>query len=327
MRKNFVVAVTGGTGTLGKNLIPKLKDKGYRVRCLVRGGSDRSFLSKYADEFIIGDLRKPEILVSLINGVTRCFHLAAQVSDVGQEKVFEAVNVDGTKNICDAIIRFNPMCKLIYASSISVLNVDENNPKKSTKYAISKFKAEQIVWDYIKHKNLIATIIYSGLIYGPHDLRLVPSIIKYLKSGKLFYIKGGETLAPLIYVDDLCNLFITASEEDCANGNSYISVKGLDIGMHDFINMLADRIGHPHPRYTLPKKPLMFSAIFLERIFDVFRIKRKPPLTMRVVDLLSLRWALDNSKAWEDFRWKPETRVNEGLEHTFNWYKENGIIF
>lgn len=321
------VAVTGGTGTLGKNLIPKLKDKGYRIRCLVREGSDRSFLSKYSDKLVTGDLTKPETLVPFISGITRCFHLAAQVSDVRSNKIFDAVNVEGTKNICNTILRVNPMCKLIYASSISVLNVDKDNPKKSTKYAISKFKAEQIVWDCMKHKNLIATIIYVGLIYDPHDLRLVPSIIKYLKSGRLFYIKGGETLAPLIYVDDLCNLFIKVSEEDCTNGNSYISVKGLDIGMRDFINMLADRVGCPHPRYTLPKKSLMAMAVFLEEIFDIIKIKRKPPLTRRIVDLLSLRWTLDNSKAWEDIGWKPEIEINQGLDRTFNWYKENGIIF
>ncbi|MBI3600091.1 MAG: NAD-dependent epimerase/dehydratase family protein [Nitrospinae bacterium] len=321
------VAITGGTGTLGRNLISKLKDKGYWIRCMVRERSERSFILKYCDELIIGDLTKLETLVPFISGVTQCFHLAAQVSDTVSKDLFEAVNVEGAKNIVDTILSVNPMCKLIYASSISALNVDKNNFRKSTMYAISKFKADQIVWDYIKHKNLIATIIYAGLIYGPHDLRLVPSIIKYLKSGRLFYIKGGETLAPLIYVDDLCNLFIKVSEEDRTNGNSYISVRGLDIGMHDFINMLADRVGCPRPRYTLPKKSLMSMAVFLEEIFNIFRIKRNPPLTRRTVDLLSLRWTLDNSKAWEDMGWEPKIGVNQGLDQTFNWYKENGIIF
>lgn len=320
------VAVTGGTGMLGINLIKKLIKKDYEVLCLVRKESNKEFLEDCKVKLIVGDLTQPETLIPLVREAQRCFHLAAQVADVGPSEIFDKVNVDGTRNLCETILQYNPSCKLIYASTIVVFNFDLKKKRESTNYAISKYKAEKVVWDYIQNKNLIGTIIYPGMIYGPYDMRFIPSFIKYLKAKKVVYITGGESLAPLIYVDDLCDLFIKASEQDCANGRSYISIKGLDIGMHDFINMIADKTGYPRPKYTIPRSVMMILAIFLESIYNLFKIKTRPPLTKRMVDVLSIHGNFDTSKSWEELEWAPKTKIEEGLELTFKWYEEQKVL-
>lgn len=320
------IAVTGSSGMLGKNLVEKLVKNNYEVICLVRKNSNKEFLEKLGVKLIIGDITQPKTLIPLIKEAERCFHLASWMADFGPIELFNKVNVGGTRNICETIFQYNPSCKLIYASTIAVFNVDLRKKRKSTNYAISKYEAEQVVWDYIRNKNLIGIIIYPGMIYGSHDMRFIPSLIKYLKAKKVVYITGGESLAPLIYVDDLCDLFIKASENDCANGKNYISVEGLDIGIHDFINMIADKIGCPRPKYTIPKNFALTCTIILEFIYSLFKIKSPPPLTKRMVDVLSIHCRLSNNRAWEELKWKPRTSIQEGLELTFNWYKENKVL-
>lgn len=320
------VAVTGGSGILGANLVERLVKSNYEVVCLVRRNSNKEFLEKLGVRLIVGDITQPQTLIPLIKEVKRCFHLASWVADFGPIEIFDRVNVEGTRNLCEIILQYNSSCKLIYSSTIAVFNVDLKKKWRSTAYAISKYKAEKVVWDYIQNKNLIGTIIYPGMIYGPHDMRFIPSLIKYLKAKKVVYITGGESRAPLIYVDDLCDLFIRASEQDCANGKAYISVKGLDIGMHDFINMIADRIGCPRPKYIVPKNFALTVAIILESIYRLFKVKNRPPLTKRMVDVLSIHCELNNDKVWEELKWKPKTSIQKGLELTFKWYKEQKLL-
>ncbi len=61
-----VVLVAGATGGVGKRVVRKLIDKGYKVRCLVRDiNKARSIIDDKAD-LVVADITKPETLNSLL---------------------------------------------------------------------------------------------------------------------------------------------------------------------------------------------------------------------------------------------------------------------
>ncbi|MBD2777438.1 CIA30 family protein [Iningainema tapete] len=63
-----VILVAGATGGLGKRVVKRLVEQGYRVRCLVRDiDKARSILGNNID-LVVGDITKPETLTSLALG-------------------------------------------------------------------------------------------------------------------------------------------------------------------------------------------------------------------------------------------------------------------
>ncbi len=76
MLNSKLILVTGATGYVGGRLVPRLLEKGYRVRCLVRDPQrleGRSWLPRV--EVIGGDARKPGVLADALAGVSTAYYL------------------------------------------------------------------------------------------------------------------------------------------------------------------------------------------------------------------------------------------------------------
>jgi len=76
MTDSKMVLVTGATGYVGGRLVPRLLEKGYRVRCLVRDPSrleGRAWLKHV--EVVQGDALYPETLVQAMQDVSIAYYL------------------------------------------------------------------------------------------------------------------------------------------------------------------------------------------------------------------------------------------------------------
>ena len=324
------IGITGSTGGLGRRLTEILIERGYSVKLLVRKTSKIENLPKGNIELVYGDITDLNSLKDFIKDIDICFHLAAQVDFTTKEKFF-AINVQGTDNICRSILSHNPKCRLIYSSTISVLRVLPYFKMRSSVYGVSKYYAEQLVMKYINKDSLKATIIYPGLMFGYYDRNVIPLIIKNLQKDNVKLVKGGETLAPLIYVDDICDLFIKAAMTDISIGKRYISVKGLDIGIHDFIKIIADKMGYKVSSKIYNKKLLFWHSLFLEWYYKLFKKGEKPPFYRTLVNVFSISYK-DYKKVYDDPKkdlgWEQDTsreytekKVNMALE----WLKNNDL--
>ena len=89
--------VTGGTGFVGRRVVRRLLDAGWKVRALVLE-SERNRLPEDANlEPAVGDVTRPETIRGLMNDVDGVFHLAALVEPwVRKPGEFARVNVAGT---------------------------------------------------------------------------------------------------------------------------------------------------------------------------------------------------------------------------------------
>ena len=123
------VLITGGAGFIGSHVASELIKAGYHVRVLdslvtqVHGESPNrpSYLHKEA-EFVLGDVRDPEIVDSAMSGVEAVYHFVALVG-IGQSMYqvaeYTSVNNLGTAVLLERLVK-HPVKKLIVASSMSV---------------------------------------------------------------------------------------------------------------------------------------------------------------------------------------------------------------
>lgn len=320
----MIFGITGSTGVLGRRLTEYMIENGHQVKCLVRTASQSKWFEKLNIPIAYGDICAPESLVDFVKNTDVCIHLAAQVG-FAEKSQYRKVNVGGTRNLCQAIIENNPQCHLINCSTISALKVKPFCRINNSDYAISKYDAEKLIDSYIGEHNLKATTIYPGLIYGPHDTNFVPAVINHLKRGNFFLVSGGEKNAPLIYIDDLCELFLLAATNEIAIGKKYISVKGLNIGIHGFINLIAENLNYPPPKHTIPKPLILPVAVLLDNLYKILKLNKSPKISKRVIDLLSINFRQNYDRATSDLGWRHKTSIEKGLKLTLKWCEEQGF--
>ncbi len=181
--------VTGATGLLGNNLVRLLRERGDRVRALVRATSDPRPLSGLGVDTVLGHLGDSASIQRAIDGVDCVIHAAGDLHIGWQnwDRVRQ-VNVRGTAEVAGAARRAG--IRLVHVSSVDALPaaprdgrpVDESTPdacKVPCTYVVTKREADREVQRAIE-QGLDAVTVHPGFMLGPWDWK--PSSGKMLLS-------------------------------------------------------------------------------------------------------------------------------------------------
>ena len=144
--------VTGGGGFLGSRIAQMLHARGDEV--VVLGRRTYPHHEQVGIRTIHADIRDPESVRRACAGMEIVFHEAAIPGIWGERKVFEEVNMDGTRHVIDAC-RACGVGKLVHTSTPSVVfgeeplcGVDESQPYPArylADYPRTKAAAERMV--------------------------------------------------------------------------------------------------------------------------------------------------------------------------------------
>ena len=108
------------------------------MRALSLGAPDSRLTKLWGNkvDVVRGDVTRPETLAAAVRGVDRVVHLAYLIPPACLEKPDEArkVNVDGTRNMLEAVKAYAPTAKFLFASSLDVFGrtADQPPPRKVT---------------------------------------------------------------------------------------------------------------------------------------------------------------------------------------------------
>jgi uncharacterized protein YbjT (DUF2867 family) len=96
-----LILITGATGYVGGRLIPRLLGQGYRVRALVRGGSERLKGREWRNDIdiVVGDVLQPEGLDSIMHDVEIAYYLVHRMRDTSE---FSQRDIQAAQNFANA---------------------------------------------------------------------------------------------------------------------------------------------------------------------------------------------------------------------------------
>lgn len=161
------VLLTGASGLVGSRVLPLLAASGFECRALIRSDVDLPT----GTAAVRGDLADPDSLKAAVEDVDAVVHLAALFRTDDEGAIWRA-NLDGTRNLVDAVRSYAPRARFIMSSTGNVYDADAARPALETDacsptlaYPASKVAAEQIVRD----SGLSWCVLRLPFVYGDGD--------------------------------------------------------------------------------------------------------------------------------------------------------------
>ena len=325
----MVSLVTGAGGLLGHSLANILAQNNKSVRALIRKASDKDLFDLNNIETMIGDLTDQDSLRAAVKGVDVVYHCAATSTDWADWDTYYGGNVDGVKNLLDAVIAESKAIRFVHVSSTDVYGfpvrvVSEEAPMVDVGLPYNKTKiiGENLVQQAYKEHGLPITIIRPGTIYGPRSADFIVEIHEQLKVGMMPLISGGCSSPGLIFVDNVSNAMILAAKSDKTVGKAYNLRDESVQSWKEYTHALAKAFQLPPPRLRLPFTFAFPFAWSMEKLHSVLKLKTKPLLTRHAVYLLSRDASFPIDRAKQDFGFKSEVSFESGIDKSVRWFRE-----
>lgn len=294
------ILVTGALGQIGSELIPALREK-YGSDNVIAVGHHKEPNEEFKNSgpFEMADSRDKGAIRSLIEkyNIDTIFHLVGVLSAVGEKNPDLAwdVNMNSLKNILELSVEYK-IEKLFWPSSIASFGPTtptENTPQKTilepnTMYGVTKVAGELLCQYYfVKYGLDVRSLRYPGIISwktppggGTTDYAVAVYYQALEKDFYDFFVKA-ETILPMMYMDDAVRATIELME-----------VPKEKITIRTSYNLTA----------------LSFSAKELaenvSKHLPNFKFNFTPDERQKIAD--SWPKSIDDSKAREDWGWKPQ---------------------
>jgi oxidoreductase len=323
--------LTGASGFIGGHLAERLHREGHRVRALVRPTSDTAHLDRLGIELAYGDLSDRPSLARAAEGCRYVLHCAAMVSDWGTVEEIRRMNVGGTRALLDAS-RAAGVRRFIHLSSTDVYGypgerVDETYiPKRfSNWYAQTKWEAEAEVRHAQESGGIDCVILRPATVYGPRSREVVGEMARALRGRYMLLVDHGRASAGLTYVENLVDAALRALAHDQAPGQAFNITDGLPVTWRQFLDDLADGLGYPPARLSLPYRVARSLAVSLEQTYRVVRrttgLRMPVLLSRQAVHVLGRPQEFSHAKARSRLGWDPRIDYATGLEATLAWLR------
>lgn len=301
-----LVALTGGTGFVGKATLAALGRAGIGVRALARNVPQE----RGSTEWIAGDLADHMALAQLVAGTEAVIHVAG-LTTAPDGAAFEAANVAGTLAVVKAAAEAG-VPRFVCVSSLAA-----REPSLSA-YGASKERAERLV----AASGLDWTIVRPPGVYGPWDR-------DYLEMFKL----AGRGIVPvpppgrssLIHVQDLAELLVALlPSSEAVTQQTFEPDDGHAGGWshRELARLIGWAVGRRPWVVHLPRGVLTQAS----RADRLVRRSRARLTADRVGYMTHPDWVARPSLHVPAEVWRPRINTRDGLKATARWYRERGWL-
>lgn len=315
------IAVTGGSGFLGTELIRSLLSLGHKVTILDLEPPDASIASNVT--FIQGDITNVALLKSAISGNTLVYHIAAIVPIEKRRRAeLLAVNAGGTRAVLEAAHASGARVVFCSTSSplydrVNHLPVTEKTPQSPAYgYGHSKQAAEVICREY-RAQGVPIAIVRPRMIVGPGRLGLLQILSEWVADGSpIPLIGGGSNRLQLLDVSDLVDFLILL-----LNAPNELFNDDYNIGTNSFTTLKND-IGYVIQKTGSTSKIVAIPPIY-RPLLALCNIIGFTPITFFHLNTIDRDFYFDTTKAERTLGWKPRFSNAEGLLRSYEWYQKN----
>lgn len=204
MSDRRLLAVTGGSGFVGRHLIRQAVGAGFEVRAVVRSEASALLVKSLgAQPAPLGDF-EPAALATALAGVSALAHLA-QIGAERGDATYRAVNVEGTSAMVRAATEAG-VGRIVFFSGLGVARYGMN-PRTTSAYFLSKLEAEVEIY----RSDLEAAVFRPSYILGPGD-GLVTGLLLDMAAGAV-EVPGDGTyrMQPIAVSDAAAAILAVAS--------------------------------------------------------------------------------------------------------------------
>jgi UDP-N-acetyl-alpha-D-quinovosamine dehydrogenase len=311
------VLVTGASGFIGSVLCKHLLQYGLSVRASTRSNSS-STIPSGAETLRITSVDGGTDWSEALGGVDAVVHLAARVhvmheSNDDPHGAFRTVNTEGTNRLA-AMAAGAEVRRIVYVSSIKVNGEQTANspftecdvPSPDDAYAISKWGAEQALWDTARRTGLEIVVVRPPLVYGPSVPGNFNRLLRFIRLGIPLPLGSIQNQRSFLYVENLCDAVRVCLQHPAAAGRTFLLSDGEDISTPELIRLLSHYLGRP-------SKLIPFPPTLLEAVAKVLGVRGEAERLLR-----SLR--VDSSAFRQTLHWNPPYHLREGLRATAEAY-------
>jgi nucleoside-diphosphate-sugar epimerase len=300
------IMVTGASGFVGSALCSELLRRGHAVVAVVRRLGERV----PAVTYIEADLADPASFADGLPQVDCIVHLAGRAHMLDDKAAdplaaFREVNRDASVRLAERALQAG-VKRFLFVSSIGVngnsnsqpFEVDDR-PNPVEPYALSKWEAEQGLWQVQHETDREIVIIRPPLVYGPSAPGSFGSLLRWVASGVPLPLGAINNKRSLVGIDNLVDLIIRCIDHPAAANQVFLAGDGEDLSTTELLRGVAEAMGRPARLIPVPAALLSLGATLLG----------KRAVAQRLLGSLQV----DISKARDLLGWEPPVSVEEGL--------------
>jgi GDP-D-mannose 3',5'-epimerase len=308
------ILVAGAGGFIGGHLVKRLKNEGFWVRGVDIKRHD--FAEPPADEFLLGDLRDPDVVRASVNGIDAVYQLAADMGGAGYIFTGEhdAAVMHNSATINLNMLEFGVRAgvkRFFYSSSACIYpeynQLDPDNPKCSeesaypaapdSEYGWEKLFSERLYGAFMRNHGVPVRVARFHNIFGPEGTwqggrekspaALCRKIAEAPDGGEIEIWGDGKQTRSFLYIDECVDGVRRLMDSDFTGP--------VNVGSEEMvtINRLAELI--------------------MEIAGKKLSIKHIPgPLGVRGRNS-------DNHLIREKLGWAPSQSLKDGLTLTYSW--------
>lgn len=321
--------VTGATGFVGSHVAESLRARGDAVRALAREGADTALPEKLGVTLVRGDVTDADAVRRAVEGCDVVIHCAAKVGDWGHVDEYRKVNVEGLRNLLEAV-KGRPLHRFVHVSTLGVYaarhhhGTDETEPLPESHidgYTQSKVETEKLALEYHRKHGVPVTVLRPGFVYGPRDRSVLPRLVDRLRERSVIYIAKGRFALNTTYVGNLVDAILLAVDSPVAVGEVFNITDGEFVSKRRFFEAVADGVGAPRPRGSVPVWLARFMANWREGVFRRKNKPHPPRITQAQLKFAGLNLDFSIAKARTKLGYAPRVSFDEGMKQAVEWYR------
>ncbi len=322
------IAVTGGTGFIGKHLLRELSVS-YTVKALTRReplSLDRDFEKIH---WVRGDLENENALRELVDGCDTVIHVAGLIK-ARDAREYYRVNTDATVRLGRIVQETVSEAQFIFISSLAAAGpaqadsvVDESTPPHPiTDYGKSKLKAEE---ELAQMDRLKWTILRPPVVYGPGDRAVLP-YFRLTSKGWHVFLGNPDRRFSMVYVKDLVEAVMTCiGRENVIHEVFFVAHPEIHT-WRSVAQILSSLAGAGRPKTVRIPGWFLYVVGLMNEVAGVLT-RRTPFMSrMKVREILSDGWVCSSEKFQSVVGYEFQWDLERGARETFEWYREHKWI-
>jgi nucleoside-diphosphate-sugar epimerase len=175
----------------------------------------------------------------------------------------------------------------------------DDEPRPEDAYGLSKWEAEQGLWEIASQTGMEVVVVRPPLVYGPGVKGNFARLLDLVRSGAPLPLAAVNNRRSFIGLDNLVDLLIRCVDHPEAAGQTFLLSDGEDLSTPDLIRYMAAAMNRSPRLFPAPVSLLRLAGGALGKLAEIDRL------------VGSLQ--IDSSHTRRVLGWTPSVSVQEGI--------------